>query len=67
MDPLKWLQGLSQAHSGMGGVQRFDHFYRCLDCDYVWNGPCHSPCKKCRSTNVTECSEIVYNNLKDKE
>ena len=65
MDPLKWLKDLAQAHSDVGGVHRFDHFYRCMDCDHVWIGPCYSPCKKCRSTNVTECSEIVYNNIKN--
>ena len=65
MDPLKWLKDLNIAHYDMMGVHRFDRFYRCLDCDHVWIGPCPSPCKKCLSTNVSECSEIVYNNLKN--
>lgn len=43
-------------------AQAGDRFYRCMDCNYVWIGPCPSPCKKCRGTNVTQCSEIFYEN-----
>lgn len=65
MGLLKLLKRKDQARSGMGGIRAVDHFYRCMDCDNVWIGPCPSPCKKCLSTNVSECSEIVYNNLKN--
>lgn len=54
-----------EARSDMGGVQTGDKYYRCLSCDNVWPGPCPSPCRKCCSTNVTQCSEIVYNNIKN--
>ena len=65
MGLLKLLRERKEARSGMGGVHVPDRFYRCMDCNNVWTGPCPSPCKKCLSTNVSECSEIVYNNLKN--
>ena len=43
-------------------VQAGDRFFRCMDCNYVWIGPCPSPCRKCRGIKVTQCSEIVYEN-----
>ena len=62
---LKWLlkgKTRDKVRSDMGGVQAGDKYYHCLSCDNVWPGPCPSPCKKCRSTNVVQCSEIVYIN-----
>ena len=72
---LKWLlkgKTRNKAPSGIGEEQDGEEYYHCLSCDYVWPGPCPSPCKKCRSTNVTRCSEIVYINyvkecLRDKK
>lgn len=67
MGLLKLLKKKEEARSGMGGVQVGDRFYRCLDCNNVWPGPCPSPCKICHGINVSECSEIVYNNIKNKK
>ena len=60
-----FLKDRDNARSDMG-VQGSDRYYRCLDCNNVWIGPCPSPCRRCRSVRVTQCSEIVYEQHRDK-
>lgn len=44
----------------MGGVPDGSKFFRCLECHHVWYSQERSSCPKCHSSNVTQCSEYVY-------
>lgn len=57
---INLLKKKDETSFNAGRVQTGDKYFHCLDCDYVWPGPCHSPCKRCRGMNVTQCSEIAY-------
>ena len=64
---LKILKGKRASRFGMGGVEADEQFYHCLDCDFVWIGPCPSPCRKCQGLNVVRCSEEEYNQYREKD
>ena len=53
----------NQDFPAMGGVEEDKKFYRCLDCNCAWKALEISRCPKCRSKDVSQCSEFLYDQL----
>ena len=48
----------------VGGVPDDHKYFRCLNCRHVWHAKLQTSCPLCGCRDVTQCSQILYDQYK---